>query len=143
MRRQVPLVLVCAFTLMALEAAMVTVISTSPEKPVLQDERGIVIAEVLPASSSQPASYSRRYVPTLSNAGRCDIDTRVTFRPVSARETQGGCDYCYFIPGPYGCHDSICYDSLCQYVGVCAGCEDNYFEQCSGCAQDRDCNCCQ
>lgn len=134
--------LVIGVFLAAGQALLLASLSVTPPKLLLQDADGRPLQSVFKNQrmTALAVSASRRIaVPT--SGGQCQIDAGIKL--VSLSTGRDVCEYCYFIPGPYGCHDSLCYDSLCQYVGVCAGCNEYYHELCSGCAQDRDCLCCE
>jgi hypothetical protein len=131
---------VASMLLVGLQSALLVTLFAHDQRLILQDEAGKAISGVLPYSST-PTAPARRFAGAPGGSA-CQIDQRVTIARVAA-VAQFGCEYCYFIPGPYGCNDSECYDFLCQYVGVCAGCRENYFPHCSGCAQDQYCDCCQ
>lgn len=128
-----------ALLLAAVQALLLASLALSTPRIVLQDSSGRSLDRILaePRSAQTPPVSEGVAAPASLSAG-CGVPE---IRLVAVAEERW-CEYCYFIPGPYGCHDSLCYDSLCQYVGVCAGCNERYLSGCSGCAQDEDCICC-
>src|SRR5690606_11740855 len=126
------LLLRLAVALLAIQVGLVASIARSGSQILIQDVSGVRIDRVLPESSglALPVTASRRAtVPGLGQFSRCEITPGL--RLVSDTSRAQSCDYCFHIPGPYGCNDALCYDSLCQYVGACSGCNERYLPQCS------------
>jgi hypothetical protein len=132
-----------AAALAVMQAALLLEIHASTPSILLHDSSGRVLDRVFAGINARVGlvAASRRLVLSSEHRG-CQIDPGIKLASYGGTE-RDLCEYCYFMSGPYGCNDSLCYDSLCQYVGVCYGCNAYYDPGCSGCAQDQECVCCE
>lgn len=131
-----------AAALAVIQAALLLELRASTPTIIVQDSVGGVLENVFTSVNPSTGSVSEIRHLVFDSAGRgCQLDSRIKL--ASYGLGRDVCEYCYFMSGPYGCNDSLCYDSLCQYVGVCYGCNAYYDPDCSGCAQDQECVCCE